>query len=151
MTHESCFMGSLFLITSDFLGNILQGNILLITIYFQEQWFLNTLWNLIISGNSRHAILKSGWPEETVSWTPELILSSGPVIHSEVNVDSVVDSIFAKTKYWLHKCHFSADIPIGDPVFIELTGYFKSDWGQFDDVLRLKKIIYGQAKATRLW
>ena len=44
-----------------------------------------------------------------------------------------------------------ADIPIGEPVFIEISRDFKSDGVQGDVVLRLKKILYGQAKAARLW
>ena len=44
-----------------------------------------------------------------------------------------------------------ADIPSGEPVFVELPKYFKSDGGQDDVVIRLKKIIYGQAEAARLW
>ena len=42
------------------------------------------------------------------------------------------------------------DIPSGDPVFIELPRDFKSDGGQDDVVLKLKKILYGQAEAARL-
>ena len=38
-----------------------------------------------------------------------------------------------------------ADIPSGEPVFIELPRKFKSDLGQGDVVLRLNKILYGQA------
>ena len=44
-----------------------------------------------------------------------------------------------------------AYIPSGEPVFIELPRYFKSDGGQYDVVLKLKKSLYGQAKAARLW
>ena len=44
-----------------------------------------------------------------------------------------------------------ADIPSGEPVFIELIRYSKSDGRQGDVVIRLKKIIYVQAKAARLW
>ena len=44
-----------------------------------------------------------------------------------------------------------AYIPIGEPVFNELTRYFKSDGGQGDVVLILKKSLYGQAEAARLW
>ena len=39
-----------------------------------------------------------------------------------------------------------ANIPSGEPVFIELPRDFKSDGGQHDDVLKLKKILYGQPK-----
>ena len=44
-----------------------------------------------------------------------------------------------------------ADVPSGDPVFIETPSYFRSDVEQGDVVLRLKKSIYGQAEAARLW
>ena len=44
-----------------------------------------------------------------------------------------------------------ADIPNGDPVFIELPSDFKSDGGQHDVVLKLKRSLYGQAAAARLW
>ena len=44
-----------------------------------------------------------------------------------------------------------ADIPSGEPVFIELPRYFKSDEEQGDVVLKLKKSLYGQAEAARLW
>ena len=43
------------------------------------------------------------------------------------------------------------DIPSGEPVFIELPKDFKSDGGQDDVVLKLKKSLYGQAKVSRLW
>ena len=43
-----------------------------------------------------------------------------------------------------------ADIPSRDPVFIELPRYFKSDGGQDDVFLRLKKSLYSQAEASRL-
>ena len=43
------------------------------------------------------------------------------------------------------------DIPSGYPFLIELTRYFNSDGGQDDVVLKLKKSIYGQARAARLW
>ena len=38
-----------------------------------------------------------------------------------------------------------ADIPSGEPVFVELPRYFKSDIVQHNVVLKSKKIIYGQA------
>ena len=44
-----------------------------------------------------------------------------------------------------------AYIPSGESLFIELTRDFKSDGGQGDVVLILKKILYDQAKAARLW
>ena len=44
-----------------------------------------------------------------------------------------------------------AYIPSGEPVFIELPRYFKIDGWQHDVVLKLKKSLYGQAKAARLW
>ena len=44
-----------------------------------------------------------------------------------------------------------ADIPSGEPFLIELPIYLKSDGGKRDVVLKLKKGLYGQAKAARLW
>ena len=44
-----------------------------------------------------------------------------------------------------------ADIPSEEAVFIELLRDFKSDGGQYDVVLKLKKILYGQAEAACLW
>ena len=44
-----------------------------------------------------------------------------------------------------------ADIPSGETILIELPWYFKSDGGQHYVVLKLKKSMYGQAKAARLW
>ena len=43
------------------------------------------------------------------------------------------------------------DITSGEPVFVELPKYLKSDGGQCDIVIRLKKILYGQSKVARLW
>ena len=43
-----------------------------------------------------------------------------------------------------------ADIPSVDPVFIELPSDFKSDEGQHDVVLKLKKSLHGQAEDARL-
>ena len=36
---------------------------------------------------------------------------------------------------------YQADIPSGEPVFIELTRDFKSDGGQDDIILKLKKSL----------
>ena len=44
-----------------------------------------------------------------------------------------------------------ADITSGEPVFIGLTRDFKSDGGQHDVVLKLKKFLYVQAESARLW
>ena len=44
-----------------------------------------------------------------------------------------------------------ADIPIGEPVSIELPRYFKSNGLQGEVVIRLNKSLYGQAEAARLW
>ena len=41
-----------------------------------------------------------------------------------------------------------ADIPSGKPVFIEISRYFKNNGLQHDVVLKLKKCVYGQAKAA---
>ena len=44
-----------------------------------------------------------------------------------------------------------AYITSGEPVIIELPRYFKSDGGKNDGVIKLKKSLYGQAEAARLW
>ena len=44
-----------------------------------------------------------------------------------------------------------ADIPSGEPVFIELPRDFRSYGGQHGVVLKLKKSLYGQSEAARLW
>ena len=44
-----------------------------------------------------------------------------------------------------------ADIPSGEPIFIEISMDFNSDVGQFDIVIRLKKRLYGQAEAACLY
>ena len=44
-----------------------------------------------------------------------------------------------------------ADIPSGEPVFIELPRDFNSDRVQHDVVLKLKKNLYGKSEASRLW
>ena len=44
-----------------------------------------------------------------------------------------------------------ADIPSGGPVFVELPRGFNIDGGQHDVVLKLKKSLYGQSEAARLW
>ena len=43
-----------------------------------------------------------------------------------------------------------ADIPSGDPVFIEPTRHFNSGGGKHDVVLRLNKCLYDKAEAARL-
>ena len=50
------------------------------------------------------------------------------------------------------KYSFSWDYIIkGGQVFIEIPRYLKSDGGEYDVIIILKKILYGQDKATRLW
>ena len=44
-----------------------------------------------------------------------------------------------------------ADIPSGEIVFIEFPRDFNSDGAQHDVILKLKKSLYGQAEAARLW
>ena len=45
---------------------------------------------------------------------------------------------------------YQADIPSGEPDFIELPSDFNSDGGQHVVVIKLKKNLYGQAKSARL-
>ena len=51
----------------------------------------------------------------------------------------------------LTDAYAQADIPGGETILIELPGNFKSDGGQHDVVLKLKKSLYGQSEAARLW
>ena len=51
----------------------------------------------------------------------------------------------------LSNSFYQEDIPSGEPVFIELRIYFKSDGVQHDVFLKFKKSLYGQSKAARLW
>ena len=44
-----------------------------------------------------------------------------------------------------------ANIPSGEPVFIELPRDLESDEGKHDVFLKLKKRLYGQSKAVHLW
>ena len=44
-----------------------------------------------------------------------------------------------------------ADIPSGEPVFIDIPKDLKSDGGQGDVVIILKKSLQGQDEAARLW
>ena len=44
-----------------------------------------------------------------------------------------------------------AEIPSGEKILIDPPRYLNSDGGQHDVVLKLKKSLYGQAKAARLW
>ena len=44
-----------------------------------------------------------------------------------------------------------ADIPSGEPVFVELPRDSKSDGGKNYVVLKWKKSLYGQAESARLW
>ena len=44
-------------------------------------------------------LCKKGYPEDIVSYNPEFIFSSGPVGHSEVDVDFAVYYMFAKSRY----------------------------------------------------
>ena len=46
---------------------------------------------------------------------------------------------------------YQADITSGEPVFIELPRGFNSYREQCDVVLRLKKSLYVQSEAARLW
>ena len=44
-----------------------------------------------------------------------------------------------------------ADIPSEEQIFINLSRDFKIDGNHHDVVIQLKKSLYGQAKAARLW
>ena len=44
-----------------------------------------------------------------------------------------------------------ADIPSGEPVFIELSRDFNSDGGKCDVILMFNKSLYGKSKGAHLW
>ena len=45
---------------------------------------------------------------------------------------------------------YRADILSGEPLLIRILRDFMSDGGQFDVVIRLKKILYGQSESALL-
>ena len=71
--------------------------------------------------------------------------------HRDVDVDFKVYTNFQRKIIDFVNAFAQADIPSGEPVFIELPRDFKSDGGKCDVVLRLNKILCGQDKAVRLW
>ena len=73
------------------------------------------------------------------------------MVHSEVDVDVSVFLGFQSQIIDFKSAFSQAYIPSGEPVFIEITRYFRSNGGQGDVVLRLKKILYVQAEAKCLW
>ena len=58
---------------------------------------------------------------------------------------------FQSQKIVFKNAFSTSDIPSGDPVLIDLPRDFKSNGEQYDVVLRLNKILYGQKEAVRLW
>ena len=58
--------------------------------------------------------------------------------------------VFQNKSIDLKNAFSQADTPSGEPVFIELPRDFNTNGRQHDVVLRLKKRLYGQAKASRL-
>ena len=71
--------------------------------------------------------------------------------HSEVDVDFSVYSRFVESNYWLHKRLFSGRYSKWGASLHWTSQGFNSDGGQDDVVFKLKKILYGQAEAVRLW
>ena len=71
--------------------------------------------------------------------------------HSEVDVDFQCILGFQSQSIDFTNAFAQADIPGGEPLFIELPGYFSSDGEQGDFVIRLKKNLYGQAEAACIW
>ena len=95
--------------------------------------------------NKGTILCERGYPEYTFYWTPELVIYCGPVVHSEVDVDLKCIMGLQSQMIDFTNDFVQEDIPSGDPVFIELPRYLKSDGGQYDIVIRLKKSLYGQA------
>ena len=96
-------------------------------------------------------LCERGCTEENVSWTLGLILPSVPVVKSEFDIDLAVYPIFQSQIIDFKNDFSQADIPSGEPVFIEIPRDSNINGDQNDVVIRLKKILYGQAKATHLW
>ena len=63
------------------------------------------------SVNSRHNIVWRDFKKVLFPWTSEISFSSGPVGHSEVDVDFEVYYRFVESRYWLRKllcsCRYS--------------------------------------------
>ena len=73
------------------------------------------------------------------------------MVHIEVDVDLQCILGLQSQSIDFKNAFAQADIPSGKPVFIELPRYFKSDGGQHDTVIKLKKRLYGQAESACLW
>ena len=85
-------------------------------------------------------------PEPLDSYSPVVQLATVSlvlILHCIIGLQS---QIIEFTNSFYH-----TDIPSWETVFIELPRYFKSGGLKRDVFLRLKKILYGQAKAARLW
>ena len=85
--------------------------------------------------------------------SPKPLKSYYPVAQwSKVRLILILQCIigFQSQSIYFTNAFAQADILSGDPVFIELPRYFKSDGGQCDVVIRLKKSLYGQSEAARL-
>ena len=68
-----------------------------------------------------------------------------------IDLSANFKSVEGKHDVVLTYAYSQADIPSGETILIELPRDFKSDGGQHDVVLKLKKSLYGQTKAARLW
>ena len=93
-----------------------------------------------------------GDPQKRIS--PEPLNPYSPVVQcSTVRLMLIYQCILGlqrKTIYF-KKSFDQADILSWDPVFIGLSRDLNIDGGKFDVVLRLKKILYGQAESAHLW
>ena len=92
-----------------------------------------------------------GCLEETFFWTLEIIFSSFPVVHNEIDVDFVVYTSFQIQNIDFKNNFSQESIPSEDPVFIYLPRDLKSDREKYYVVLRLKKTPYGQSEVACLW
>ena len=95
-------------------------------------------------------LCEMGCPEDTVSWTPELVFSIGKVGHSEVNVYFSVYSRFVESKYLFYKCLFSGRYFKWGASIRWNSHIFQEWWRTIWCCSHIKESLYGQAKAARL-
>ena len=89
--------------------------------------------------------------EETISQNTEIVFSSGPVVHSEFDVDFAVYCKFAESNYLLHKCLCSGRYYKWGSIIHWTSQGFHEWWRKCGVVIRLNKILYGQSEDSCIW
>ena len=132
---------------------IFNGSQFLIKMCFQECGLSNARENLIGKSEKLKArCFVRGVDQKRLSTEP--LNSYYPVVKwSTVRLMLIFQCILGFQSQSIESINSFAQsyIPSGEPVFVELPRYFKIDGGQHVVVLKLKKFLYGQAKAARLW